>query len=79
MLTKLLLEHWTNKATSCAQVLGYSLPLHEVLDVLWDAFDISIAEMEKQSLADICREISKNLYGKGELGIIDQGQKKWVQ
>lgn len=61
------------QATSCAQVLGYSLPLHEVLDVLWDAFDISIAEMEKHSLADICREISENLYRKGELGIIDQG------
>ena len=63
-------------ATSCAQVLGHSLPLHEVLDDLWDAFDSSIAEMEKHSLADICQEISGNLYGKGEVGLVDQGETK---
>ena len=66
----------SSQATSCELILGHSLEIPKVLNTLWDAFDLSIAEMGKDSLADICQKISENLYGKGQLGLINQGETK---
>ena len=63
-----------DKATSIHQALRHAVNVKQALEIAWQAFEKTAEEVNGITLASICEEINKNLYAKGKVVFISQGE-----